>query len=217
MPVRAREHSGNAGQQEPIYQRAQYAKGGIGRRYWDFRDAAVFREIPQRAGAILDAGCGEGITLEKLARLFGDANVTGVDLLEENIDICGKHGLPAARGDLTKLDLSAESVDCCTLIEVIEHIERAETVLRELFRVLKPNGCLIVAYPNDAVFKIARYASLKIREALYDPGHVRQWTPDAMRKTLGDCGFLVKKTTCIPFGLWPISLHGITVAVKPRS
>ena len=215
MPVRETDHTENSKCQETIYQRAQYEKGGIGRYYWDFRDSAVFREIPLSAGVILDAGCGEGITLEKLVRLFYKAKVSGIDILDENIAICKKYGLPASKGNLAQLDLPDNSIDCCLLMEVIEHIAYPEAVLREVFRILKTGGSLITVYPNDAMFACARLATLKLREALYDPGHVRQWTPGAIKKMLDECGYRVGVTKCVPFVFWPISLHGITVASKP--
>lgn len=56
----------------PLLQREQYAKGGIGRWYWDFRDRRTFFYIKEEKN-ILDVGCGEGITLGKLLRNFRTA------------------------------------------------------------------------------------------------------------------------------------------------
>jgi len=61
MPVTAGTH------ETDISQRDQYRKGGVGRMYWDYRDSRAFKQL---AGPrILDAGCGEGVTMEKLAKL----------------------------------------------------------------------------------------------------------------------------------------------------
>jgi 2-polyprenyl-3-methyl-5-hydroxy-6-metoxy-1,4-benzoquinol methylase len=214
MPVREEKQTGEGAFPETLYQREQYEKGGVGRWYWDLRDGEIIAAVPDRAATILDAGCGEGITLEKLCRRFPDKKVSGIDLLDENLAICGNHGLPVSKGDLAKLDLQAGSIDCCILAEVIEHLDRPEGVLRELWRIMKTGGRLIVVYPNDAAFKFARLATLKIKEAKYDPGHVRQWTPRMMKKALEQCGFDVEKTKSVPFLFWAISLHGIIVAVK---
>jgi ubiquinone/menaquinone biosynthesis C-methylase UbiE len=214
MPVRGKKGSGDGPFQETLFQRQQYAKGGVGRWYWDLRDDAFLCEIPAKASTVLDAGCGEGITLEKLVHRFPDKKVTGVDLLDENVAICREHRLPVSKGTISKLDLPDGSIDCCILAEVIEHVENSEAVFRELWRVMKSGARLIIVFPNDAVFKVARLATLKIKEAFYDPGHVRQWTPGAMKKALEQCGFRVEKTKCTPFKFWTICLHGITVAVK---
>jgi len=54
-----------------LSQRTQYSKGGISRKYWDYRDQRIFSYIKNER-RILDIGCGEGITLQKiLHRLLG--------------------------------------------------------------------------------------------------------------------------------------------------
>lgn len=199
---------------EPLYQRLQYGKGGIGRWYWDFRDNAIFQGIPKTAQTILDAGCGEGITLEKLIPLFPKAVIRGVDFLDENISICWRHRLPASKGDLTHLEMADSSFDCCILSEVIEHIENYQCVLSELSRILKPLGRLIVVFPNDFIFKIARLVTFKFSEASYDPGHVKQWSPRSMKQALENAGFTVLQSKNIPLIFWPLCLHGIVIAEK---
>ena len=72
----------------PLIQREQYAKGGIGRWYWDYRDRIIFNFIRPNDQDILDLGCGEGITLERLIKHFPGRNIHGIDILPENIEIC---------------------------------------------------------------------------------------------------------------------------------
>ena len=50
----------------PLIQREQYDKGGLGRWYWDRRDQIILDYIRPEDHDILDLGCGEGITLERL-------------------------------------------------------------------------------------------------------------------------------------------------------
>jgi SAM-dependent methyltransferase len=105
-----------------LLQREQYAKGGIGRWYWDLRDERILSCIgPEKD--ILDLGCGEGITLEKILRRFPDRKVLGFDYAEEKVRICKEHHLPARQGSAYALDLEDHSWDCCLLLEVIEHLE----------------------------------------------------------------------------------------------
>ena len=201
-------------QQETIYQRDQYAKGGIGRWHWDKRDQLALNLVRPTDLTIVDIGCGEGITLEKIHRLFPDKKVLGIDILPENIDICRQQGCNVKQGDVYNLPLSSESVDFVLLMEVIEHLEDYEIAIQEIHRVLVSGGRLVIVFPNDKIFKLARILTLKFREAAYDPGHVRQWTPHDMRNLLNIQGFTSVFTRNIPFYLWPISLHSIMAADK---
>ena len=105
-----------------IYQRDQYAKGGIGVSYWDYRDNTAFHHVI--GNDILDAGCGEGITLEKLVKFFPKARVVGIDTEPENLEICQKHGLPVQEGSLYELPFADASFDTVLFSEVIEHLGR---------------------------------------------------------------------------------------------
>jgi len=146
-----------------LLQRAQYAKGGWGRRYWDFRDRAILRCLVPSDIDILDLGCGEGLTLEKVRARFPQARLRGVDLLPDNIEICRQHHLPAEPGSAYQLTAVADSSqDAVLLIEVIEHLDRPEAALDEIRRILKPGGKLmLVGIPREdrvsfAIDKIRR-------------------------------------------------------------
>jgi ubiquinone/menaquinone biosynthesis C-methylase UbiE len=94
----------------PLLQREQYGKGGIGRWYWDYRDRRALAFIRDEKN-ILDVGCGEGITLEKLLQGFPDRNVIGIDYAAEKVRICEQTQLPARNGNACKLEFSDHSFD----------------------------------------------------------------------------------------------------------
>ena len=201
-------------QQETIYQREQYAKGGIGRWHWDKRDQLALNLVRPTDLTIVDIGCGEGITLEKIHRLFPDRKVLGIDILPENVDICRRQGCNVKQSDVYNLPLPSESVDFVLLMEVIEHLEDSKIAIQEIHRVLISGGRLVIVFPNDRVFKIARILTLKFREAAYNPGHVRQWNPHEMWNFLNMHGFTPVFLRNIPLYFWPVSLHCIIAADK---
>lgn len=195
-----------------IYQREKYAEGGLGVRYWDYRDHIAFQYIIGQD--ILDAGCGEGITLDKLTSQFSGRRIVGIDTELENIEICRRHKLPVQEGSLYALPFADASFDTVLFSEVIEHLEAPEKALSEIYRVLRPSGRVIVIFPNDRTCMLARIAMGMIREALYDSGHVRQWTPRQIRKSLNAAGFIPIASRSIPLPCWQISFHHIAVAEK---
>ena len=201
-------------QPEAIFQRAQYSKGGIGRWHWDKRDQTALNLVRPTDQTIVDIGCGEGITLEKIHRLFPERKVMGIDILPENVDICNSHGCRAIQGDVNNLPFLSKSVDFVFFMEVIEHLEHPEEAIQEIRRILVPGGRLVIVFPNDRVFKIARILTLRFREAAYDSGHVRQWTPYEIRSFLKRQGFTSVFSRNIPFYLWQISLHCVMAADK---
>ncbi|MFC1606601.1 class I SAM-dependent methyltransferase [Candidatus Latescibacterota bacterium] len=210
MPVNEKESS-----REMLYQRDQYVKGGLGRTYWDYRDRTTLSLLGETDRKIADIGCGEGITLGKITAAFPANEVMGVDFMDENIDICRKYGLTVSQGSVYDMDMPDNSLDAALFMEVIEHLEEPEAALTELYRVIKPGGKIILVFPNDAMFKIARIMTLRFREASYDPGHLQQWTPGKASAILRNVGFSVFYVKSIPFYVWPLSLHCIMGARKP--
>lgn len=196
-----------------LLQRSQYAKGGIGRWYWDYRDRRTLSFIGEEK-IILDVGCGEGITLERMIKKFPDRIIRGIDDSAEKIQICQNLGLPARLGNVYELALEADSFDCCLLLEVIEHLQDPFRAFGEIRRVLRKEGLLLLIFPHDLLFKGARLLFGKFEEAFAPSGHVRQWTPGTMKEALKKNGFEVQEMLSLPFGFWWISLHCLVVARK---
>jgi len=199
--------------EDHIFQREQYKKGGFGCWYWDYRDKKIISYI-KNEHIILDIGCGEGITLEKLIKKFPNKDIKGIDYIQENVEICKKYGLPVEYGSVYNLKIENNSVDYVVFLEVIEHLTDYKKALQEICRVLKPNGSLILIFPNDRIFKMARILTLKFKEAFYDPGHLKQWTPRTIKKELKEDGFVISRIKNLPFYFWPFSLHCLVVANK---
>ena len=96
--------------------------------------------------ALLDAGCGTGGNLAHLGR-FGRA--VGIDLSKDALAFCRERGVAAARAALLGLPFEDAAFDGVTSFDVIYHAwvtdDRAAT--REMARVLRPGGLLLVRVP----------------------------------------------------------------------
>jgi ubiquinone/menaquinone biosynthesis C-methylase UbiE len=101
---------------------------------------------------LLEVGCGVGIDLIRFAR--GGAQVTGVDLAEQSIDLAKKYfqhtGLPGdlLLGNGEALEFDDNSFDVVYAHGVIQYTADAQKMVDELYRVVKPGGEVIMMVYN---------------------------------------------------------------------
>jgi ubiquinone/menaquinone biosynthesis C-methylase UbiE len=113
----------------------------------------VFNEFYNRfelkRGNLLDLGCGAG---EPFAANFIKRgwSVTGVDFSHRMLDLAAKYvpEMNTIYSDMRSVDFEAEQFDAVTIIYALFHIPHTEhdTLLKRIFRWLKPNGKLLFTY-----------------------------------------------------------------------
>ncbi|MDO8672801.1 MAG: class I SAM-dependent methyltransferase, partial [Dehalococcoidia bacterium] len=96
---------------------------------------------------ILDAGCGTGGMMQPLSQL---GSAVGIDFAEEATNLANQRerGI-VMRGSVTDLPFAAATFDLVTCFDVLYHLAVSddEAALKELSRVLKPGGYLLVRVP----------------------------------------------------------------------
>jgi SAM-dependent methyltransferase len=107
---------------------------------------AELEQLPLPGDArILDAGCGSGRTLEQL-REYGQ--VSGIELSPDAAALArGRGDFDVRIGRLEELPWEAGTFDLITCLDVIEHTPDDRLTLRELRRVCRPGGWLLVTVP----------------------------------------------------------------------
>lgn len=139
-----------------------YEQSGIGAN--SYTDYELLRKYAK--GKMLEIGCGRGKNLA----LFGGV---GIDISESAVEIAKSRGLDARVADACKLPFSGHSFDFVYCIETIEHIEHPEVMLDEIYRVLRPEGCVFIQTPNYPAKRIYDFAHKKWRD---DPTHVSKFS-----------------------------------------
>ena len=101
-------------------------------------------DLPDDA-SVLDAGCGSGRTLQELVD-YG--TVSGIELDERAAELARSREHGEVRvGRLEQLPWPDASFDLITCLDVIEHTADDRVTLRELARVCRPGGRLLVTVP----------------------------------------------------------------------
>ena len=100
-----------------------------------------------RKGRLLDIGCALGFFLE-LARDNG-WDVQGLEISRYAYNYAKNMlKLPVMNKTLEKSRFKSNSFDVVTMFDVIEHLSDPKFTLKEIRRILKPNGLLVITTPN---------------------------------------------------------------------
>jgi len=99
-------------------------------------------------------------------------------------DLARSRGLLVSRADAHRLPLRTDSMGVVTALDVLEHLEDDEQAARELRRVLRPDGVLVVAVPADPALWSAHDDAV---------GHLRRYTEESLRTLLAGAGFEIER------------------------
>lgn len=131
-------------------------------RWWnaDFTEFLTETLRPRPGNSILDVGCGEGMAEVHIGRLHvSQIRLVGVDLMIERVMVA-KHETAAhnqrvgfACGDAYHLPFRDGAFDSTFCVAMLQHIQDAESAVREFARVTAGGGRVIAVEPDNA----ARY------------------------------------------------------------
>jgi SAM-dependent methyltransferase len=130
----------------------RYEKDG-GNPFQSADEAKVHRDITRDLIAefteandrVLDAGCGTGETLA----VFDDRDRYGVDIIPDYFDAASANGLDADIADIESMLYDDHTFDAVVCTDVLEHVLDLNAAVRELLRVLRPGGVLIIRVPDS--------------------------------------------------------------------
>lgn len=121
--------------------------------WWFTERRRLFGRVLQRLALpsnvrILDIGTSTGTNL-RLLRDLGFSNFEGVDMSPESVRWCSSKGLgQVTLGDVCKLPFADETFELVLATDIIEHVDDDFAALREIRRVLKPDGVVLLTVPT---------------------------------------------------------------------
>jgi len=168
----------------------------------------VLREAPTR-NLVADVGCFDGSWSVLFRDLGGAVTVEGFDVVDEALVEARSKGIKAYRWDFNAETCPAEDdrYDVVIAGEVVEHVFDTDTFMGELYRILRPEGVLILSTPN-LNYWWNRMLVMLGKMPYFHPGvsqlvqsdprvfrdHIRMGNVAEWRALLTACGFRVEKT-----------------------
>ena len=163
---------------------------------------------------ILAAGCGEGYIENKIPI----GKITLVDLSKEAIRRAKSNSNRQKDkkfivADLEHLPFAKSSFDKIECSEVIEHVYSPKSLLSELHRVLKPNGSLVITFPNEPFINLIKKFFIFLRvfhfffpnvpKNMVEEWHLRSYDLSSFRKDSGHL-WKIENIQGVPFNFSPI-------------
>jgi ubiquinone/menaquinone biosynthesis C-methylase UbiE len=159
------------------------------------RNQEALDRIVQWAGAgpddtVLDVACGPGLLACAFARVAKHA--TGIDMTPAMLEQArrtqqeqGLQNISWEQGDVYSLPFRPDQFAIVSSRFVFHHLENPLAALKEMQRVCKPGGKVVVA---DMVPQPAKAAALNAAELLRDPSHVRAMPAEELRGLFDQAG-----------------------------
>jgi 2-polyprenyl-3-methyl-5-hydroxy-6-metoxy-1,4-benzoquinol methylase len=139
-----------------------------------------------KRGRLLEVGCGDGHRLAKIRALGWEVEGQEVNVAAASY-AQDKLGLPVFLGKLETLELPASAYDGIIMNHVIEHAHDPRSLIKECFRLLKPDGALTMVTPNINSFGHETFGPHWYH--LDPPRHLRLFSQNNLRQLTEEAGF----------------------------
>lgn len=162
------------------------------RRIEELRYRMLSSKVPKGSKKVLDIGCGNGELICMLAEK-GHKCVT-LDLSKNRLakfkSRAKKLGVTQIQGDSTNIPLQDSSIDIIMCSEVLEHIKDYEKVLKQMNRILKPHGRIVVSVPDKE--ELMEIVCPHCGKRFVPRGHLHSFDKNKLFSRMNHCEFNVK-------------------------
>lgn len=166
--------------------------------------ASLTSSINKKPKKILDVGCASGWFLSQIALKFPHAECTGVDVYEEAINYGKKiyPNLHLIQSDAHRLPFQDKLFDVVICCEVLEHVTNPEIVLKEIGRVLTPNGIAIIEMDTgNLLFNLVWHFWTHRRKGVWKDSHLHVFTTKKLENLILGNGFQIEEKKVFNFSM----------------
>lgn len=137
----------------------------------------------KKSGKLLDIGCARGNFIKNAGGFF---EVFGIDISKHAVNEAKRSGLDAKVAKAEKTGFKKDEFDVITMFDVIEHLSDLSILLKEIKRILRPEGLLVLSVP---VYD--KLAGRIVRDVDKDPTHVHKQSRSFWIRLLKENGFRI--------------------------
>lgn len=185
---------------------------------FNMRRQRVFELVGNKKGKVLDIGCGSGVMVDGFKKK--DYEFYGVDLAQDMVDKCREKysnldNVYFSVGKAEEVDFPDGTFDVVVCMGVVEYLEDDFDVLKEIHRVLKPEGVAIITLPNKkcpyriwnrlVIKKLSKIIKNLLGQKRYNLDH-REYSEEEYKKSMQKIGFEVPDIFYYNFQILPFPI-----------
>lgn len=212
--------------------------GNVGDMSLKRRASKILEGLDLKVGdKVLDVGCGDGFFLYLISTLPIKLSLVGFDNDKKILTIARKNlahkRLRLVNGDATAMPFAENSFNQVIMTEVLEHVQNERKSVSEVYRVLKPNGILVLTVPgynfpflwDPLNWILQNIFGTHISGTNFFAGiwarHLRLYKRENLKKLIKNEGFKIEAieeltTRCLPFNHYLVNLVArLLYDVKP--
>lgn len=149
-------------------------------------------------GSLLEIGCANGLFLDAM-RQTGHWQLQGVDVSEPAVRYAQEQfGLDVFHGPLEDAKFPDSSFDAVVMWDVLEHVHQPKETLREIHRLLKPDGVFVFRLPLLDSWDQELFGPFW--SGWDAPRHLTLFSRHTLKLMLAETGFRMERTACISGG-----------------
>lgn len=170
------------------------------------RRKTLKRFFGDREISVLDVGCGDGYLLQHF-RNKTDWDIRGLEPNSKMAELLVKAGFHVDCGLLEDIAYPEASFDAVILTHVLEHTDNPLNMLKEIYRILKPDGLLLVEVPNFNAF--SRKFMRRYWWGYHLPRHTYHYTLETLEKLGQAAGLTAHTKSSVPrlgFQAWSFAV-----------
>ena len=169
----------------------------------------TFKDIHNQKVRLLDVGCASGWFISEICSYYPHLKCSGVDVYQKAIEYAKKSypHISFFHNDAHHLPFQKNSFDIVICTNVLEHVVNPREVMKEIKRVVKRSGIVIIGMDSEnLLFSFVWWLWKKFKGKIWAEAHLHKFRPRDLDKLFRQLGFKIKKKKFINLGMMVVYL-----------